>query len=156
MTIESNIEISQPPSVVYQFLIDEENLSLWVSNFVRLERLSGENGEAGSTAKHFYFENSRTIEMREEILQTVENEQLISMLYGESFDMKVTNILTPIEADEATRLAVAIQLTPRNFLAKLTLPIIRNKIEKRAVADLQKLKDAIEELTDIDSELDAE
>lgn len=149
MTIESNIEISQPPSVVYEFMMDEENLPLWLTNFVRMETISGEPGEVGSISKHFYNERGRVLEFTEEITEIRENELMAAKYESEDFDMHIANFLKPA-GEASTRLTIRSEYLFKSFWMKLFAPFARNTMQKRMQENLERLKDAIEELTEIE------
>ena len=51
------VDIDQPPSVVYGFLTDDENKPLWLSNFVRQERIKGSDGKVGWFVSFHCFTN---------------------------------------------------------------------------------------------------
>lgn len=151
MKFELSIEIDQPPSVVYDFMMDPENLHLWLTNFVRMEYLSGEEGTPGATSKHVYDENGRQIEMIETIVSNVENEKMVADYASEHFDMRVSNYLKP-KGDHNTLLTISTEMEMKSFVLKLVGRIFRGKTEKRLAADMERLKGAIEELTEIEGD----
>jgi len=150
MIIETTIEINEPPSEVYEFLMDVESLPLWLSNFIKLERISGEEGTVGSISKHTYKERGRVIEMIEEIKAIEENRLFEGMLKSEKFDMLIRNELEPV-GEEGTILKVTAEFTPKTLLNKILFLIAKKKTIKRHREDLQRLKDAVEKLGDYES-----
>ena len=56
-TLATSIEIDQPPSRVYAFLTDDENLPLWATDVLKVERLHGDIERcvrSGSVALHLF------------------------------------------------------------------------------------------------------
>jgi uncharacterized membrane protein len=151
MKIEHSIEIDQPPSVVYDFMMDPENLPLWLTNFVRMEHISGEEGEPGAVSRHIYDEKGRQIEMIETVLTNVENEEMTAVYTSEHFDMNISNYLQP-SGEKSTRLKVVTEMEMKGFFMKLIGGLFKGQTEKRLKEDLEKLKDAIEELTEIEGD----
>lgn len=147
MKVENTVEISKPPSEVYEFLMDEENLSLWVTNFIKLERLDGEEGEIGSTSKHIYNENGRTIEFIEEITANEPGKLFKGVLRNKNMEIIISNELFPL-ADNSTRLVVVSDIYPQNLLYKIMTFLSKRSIIKRQQEDLRRLKEAIEELAE--------
>ncbi len=147
MRIESKVEISKPPSEVFEFLLEDENLILWVKNFITLERLEGEEGQVGSTSRHVYNENGQTIEFIEEVLEIDPGKLFHSILRNSSMEIEITNKLSPLK-DDHTLLCVSTDRRPLSFGAKVRNLFSKKKWTKRQVDDLQRFKDAIEELTE--------
>jgi uncharacterized membrane protein len=147
MKVENTVEISKPPSDVYEFLVDEENLSLWIKNFIKLERLEGEEGEVGSTSKHIYNENGKTIEFIEEITAKETGKLFKGVLRNRQVEIKISNELFLL-ADNSTRLVVVSEFYPQNLIIKIVTFFSKKSIIKRQQDDLQRLKEAIEELTE--------
>ncbi len=145
MKIETTVEISKPPSEVYEFLTDEENLSIWIKNFIRLDRLEGEDGQVGSTSRHIYNENGKTIEMIEEILAVRENELFEAILRNDEMEMRIRNELSERD-DRGTILKVQSELKPKKFWTRLTTMLFRKRISRRQHSDLHRLKEAVEAL----------
>jgi len=145
MRIETTVEISKPPSEVYEFLMDEENLALWIKNFIKLERLEGLGGEIGSTARHIYNEKGKHIAFIEEI-KVIEAPKLFeSELRNENMSIAISKRLTPIGEDH-THLKVISDWTPKNLLHQFKLLFTKKKRVKRQEEDIQRLKEAIEAL----------
>jgi uncharacterized membrane protein len=149
MKIENSIEIDQPPPVVFDFLMDEENLPLWLTNFIRIEHISGEPGEVGCTSKHVYNENGRVIELMEEITAVKKNQMVAAKYVGAQFDMEVIYHLKSA-GENGTQLHLSSDITSKGFFMKIMTPFIKKSIQKRGIQDLVNLKNAIEELTEIE------
>lgn len=147
MKIESKVEISKPPSEVFDFLREEENLILWIKNFITLEHLEGEEGVIGSTSRHIYNENGRTVEFTEEILAIEEGRFFQSVLRNASTEIKITNRLSPL-GDDGTLLEVETERRPLTFFSKINHLFTRKKWALRQTEDLLRLRNAIEKLAE--------
>lgn len=149
MKIETVVEIDKPPSEVYDFLMDEENLILWIKNFVRLEHINGEPGEVGSTSKHIYDENGRIVEFIEEIISNEANQLLESIIRNKFIEITITNRLQEINKNN-TQLTVTSELNPKSFFYKLMTFLSKKKLTNRQAEDIDRLKKAIEKLSKIE------
>ena len=157
MKIESAIEINNPPSEVYEFITEDENLSLWVNNFKKIERLTGKNGEIGATSIYFFNENGRAIEMTETTVNAVENKEIASVLKHEQTDLSVTyRIEADNEDSESCKISSFIEYKPNSVFFKLFLSFNRKKLVLRYQEDLEQLKNAIEHLSESEFEMDDE
>lgn len=145
MKVETTVDISKPPSEVYEFLLEEENLALWIKDFIKLERLEGLSGEVGSKARHIYIEKSKQVSFIEEIKVVKSASLLESELRNEYMNILISNHLHQLEEDR-TRLKVISVWTPQTLLHHIKLFFSKKKKIKRQQEDLQRLKDAIEAL----------
>jgi hypothetical protein len=149
MKIENVVEIDKPPSEVYDFLMDEENLTLWIKNFVRLEHLEGEPGEVGSISKHIYDEDGRTVEFVEEIIANEKNELLTGILRNRFVEITINNKIKSIKKNYC-QLTVTSELVPKSFFYKIMFLFSKKKMIKRQTEDIGRLKKAIEKLSKIE------
>ena len=145
MKIETTVDISKPPSEVYEFLMDEENLTLWIKNFVKLERLNGEDGQVGSTSRHVYNENGRIVELMEEISAVEENKLFEAILSNKHMEMRIRNELQS-QAEQNTRLRVISEVIPKSFLFRIMLFFSKKSMQRRQSEDIHRLKEAVEAL----------
>jgi hypothetical protein len=149
MKIENVVEIDKPPSEVYDFLMDEENLTLWIKNYVRLEHLKGEPGEVGSTSKHIYDENGRVVEFVEEIIANKKDELFKGVLRNKFVEITICNKIKPIKKNYC-QLTVTSELIPKSFFYKIMFWFSKKKLINRQAEDIDRLKKAIEKLSKIE------
>lgn len=139
------VDIDQPPSVVYDFLTDDENKPLWLSNYVRHERIKGADGKVGSISRQFFRENGRQIAIMEEITSAREAELFENTLRHEQMDIRLRNELKP-KGDHRTELRITFEYAPKTWGARLLFWLTRGKILRRHKKDIQNLKSAVETL----------
>lgn len=149
MKIETVVEIDKPPSEVYDFMMDEENLILWIKNFIRLEHIDGEPGQVGSTSKHIYDEDGRTVEFVEEITTNKESELVEGILRNKLVEITITNKIRPTK-NNYTQLTVTSEIAPKSFFYKIVTIFSKRKMIRRQTEDLRRLKKAIEKLSKIE------
>ncbi len=145
MTIETSIEISKTPAEVYEFLSQDENLTLWVSNLVRSERIKGDDGDVGTITKLVYDEHGKKVIMEEEVVEIIENKCIKAKLHHDQ-----TTILVHYDIQEATDgntiLISKYEYQPKNLFFKMHLSWNRTSLAQRYQDDLEQLKHALEAL----------
>ncbi len=149
MKIETIVEIDKPPSEVYDFMMDEENLILWIKNFIRLEHIDGEPGQVGSTSRHIYDEDGRKVEFVEEITANKKNELVKSILRNKLVEITITNKIRPTKKNY-TKLTVTSKLVTKNLFYRIVTIFSKRKMINRQIEDLGRLKKAIEKLSKIE------
>lgn len=141
------VDIDQPPSVVYGFLTDDENNPLWLSNFVRQERIKGSDGKVGSVSRQVFKRNGRQVSRMEEITQAREAEILEGHFRHDDLDIKIRNELTA-KGTRKTQLRVTFEYWPKTWLAQIGFWLSRKTILSRHRRDIENLKTAVEALGD--------
>jgi hypothetical protein len=139
------VDIDQPPSIVYDFLTDEENKPLWLSNFVRQERIKGADGKVGSVSRQVFKQNGRQIALLEEITIARECEFFENTLQHEQMEIRLSNELRPMGINR-TQLRVTFEYAPKTLLSSLVFWVTRGTIFNRNRKDILKLKTAVEAL----------
>jgi len=147
MIIETTIEITKPPSDVYQFLCQDENLTLWVSNLVRSERIKGDDGEVGTITKLVYNENGKKVTLEEEVTEIIENESIRANLHHDQTVIAVQYEIMPT-LKGTTLLKSKYEYQPKNLFFKMYLSWNKNSLTQRYQEDLEQLKHALESLDD--------
>lgn len=155
MKIESSIDISKPPSEVYSFMTSDENLPLWISNLIKSERVFGDDASIGTITKLYYDENGKREVIEEEVLRVEENKSIQAILKHNRTDILVNYYLEPIN-EESTRLLSKYEYQPKSLLFKMYLSLNKGNLTERYQNDLNRLKNAIESLSDEFDEMDDE
>lgn len=148
MKVECSVVIDQPPSVVFSFIREEENMPLWVSNFERLEYLTKEEDEVGARAIHHFNENGRSVELEEELTVVDAPNLLEGVMKHELFEVQFTYSLSEIQEDK-TEIKAVIEYTPKSLLFRMFLAFQKQYFLKRHEKDLKRLKEAIEITEDV-------
>jgi uncharacterized membrane protein len=151
MKISASVEIGKPPSEVFRFITDFENMSLWMSNFLRVESISGEPDEMGGRLKYYFLESSRTVEMDAEIINKIGDSLITTYLKNESLDILVENTFQQI-AKNHTVYTQNMEFIPNTLAARAWLLFYGNKLSLRQREDLELLREAMEALSDYEVE----
>ncbi len=133
--------------MVYDFLTDDENKPLWLTNFVRQERIKGADGKVGSISRQFFRESGRQFALMEEITSAREGELYEHTLRHEQVDIRQRSELRA-KGDRRTELKITFEYAPKTWLAHLLFWATRGKLQQRHKKDVQNLKSAVETLGD--------
>lgn len=144
MTVHESIEVGKPAEEVFDFLVDEENMYLWIDDLIRWELISGEAGEVGAKALLTYLEKGRNVERTETIVECVPGIRLVTRLSGPRLECIITNEVHPL-SEYSCRFTGHIRYRPRNWKAFITLPFRRSSLEARLENELTKFKKAVEQ-----------
>jgi uncharacterized protein YndB with AHSA1/START domain len=142
-TFAESVEIDQPPSRVYAFLINDENLSLWHKDVLKVERLNGENGEVGSISKRYFHLNGRKASLVEEITEAIDNQSISAIMRNEHLEISQRNELKATPTNK-TKLTMTIEFTPKSLYGWVAHFFKRNRLHSDYHRNLLNLKMAIE------------
>ena len=136
------VRINCSIDIVYRAYIDPDNMLKWSTDLERFEIIKGAFGEIGATARLYYNQNGR-ISIMEDVLEYIEpGRKLISRVSGGGLLVSVETVFTPF--DDSTELTISWNGTGGNMLIRLLLPFLRNRIRKRAQAELEKFRNFVE------------
>lgn len=134
--------INAPAEVVWENLMNPENLKHWLTGFVSAEHLTGEAGEPGSTSKLKFVEGGREIEVLETVLFNKLHQQYTFSMEHKSFSAESDFRL--VSFGNRTELIQTVNFRPKGFFMKLLLPLLKGQMKKRNLNELLKLKNFIE------------
>ena len=140
--IKVTTTINAPAEMVWENMMNTENLKHWLTGFRSAEHLTGNIGETGSTSKLRFMERGKEIEVLETVLFSKQHQQFTSRMEQNSFSVESDFRL--VSFGHRTELIQTVNFQPKNFFMKLLLPIIKGAMKKRNLNELLKLKNFIE------------
>lgn len=143
MDCSSSQEISKPPSSVFAFLNEWENIPLWLTESTRFEPLNGDPGTLGSTGWITLEIGSFHVRLKQEITAFEEDRSLQTQWIHFALEIIRSFELTGMD-DEQTRLDATFLVRPRNLWGYLMLPFIRQGICRHQQESIVRLKRALE------------
>jgi uncharacterized protein YndB with AHSA1/START domain len=134
--------INAPAEMVWENLMNPENLKHWLTGFLSAEHLTGSIGEPGSTGKLRFMERGKEVEILETVLSVKQHQQFTSRMEHPSFSVESDFRL--VSFGPRTELIQTVHFQPKKFFMKLLLPMIKGEMKKRNLNELLKLKNFIE------------
>jgi|GEM_PF-3531218 len=146
MEVSVETVVDQPPSIVYDFLLDKENFSLWLSGFTQYITISGDDDEVGGKAWFVFLWNKSRLKFLQENL-ALQSPHLIEMILRH----KYVDVMLKIEitAKEEDRSIVNLTATyqPNSILFNLYWLFNARKVRHRHERDLNQLKVALHKIS---------
>ncbi len=142
MNFEAETSIDKPPREVYDFLLDKENLILWLTRFNQYITISGESDEKGSEAWYIFGFRNTKVKFHTRILELI-----VPTLIHTQLENKWVNILLKVEISEEAKhrsnVNFSAEYFPKTFLFRLYWLLNSRAIKKRHKRDLNNLKQVI-------------
>lgn len=145
MECSSSQEISKPPSEIFAFLYEWENIPLWLSEFQRYEPIEGDEGELGSTSLIYLAIGSYRFRLHQQISSIEEDVSLTTSWTCFLFHIDRHFNLKIVE-ERGSILSTTVKIQPKNIIGTLTLPFLSNVVRNRHKRNMSRLKIALEEV----------
>lgn len=137
--VEIAILIDVAPEVVAGVLLDPELAPAWTAGLERLEVVEGEPGEVGCVGRAHYRNGDRRYVLVDVLEQVTPNRHYVSRITGGGITARVETTLEPI-GDGATQLTLRWDGKGTATRTRFLLPLMKRRIARSALADLQKLR----------------
>jgi carbon monoxide dehydrogenase subunit G len=140
--IKVSTTIHATPQLVWEHLMNPENLKYWLTGFVSVKHLKGTIGEAGSTSQLKFIEKDKEMEITETVLCSHPGQHYSFRMESTSFSTE--NDIRLISFGSRTELIQTVQFVPNGIFMKLFAPLIKSQMKKRMLHELLALKNFIE------------
>ena len=136
------ITINQPVEMVWDKLMDPDNLKFWLTGFVSVEHISGDYGKTGGVSKLKFLERGKEMEVTETAVLVKPNQQYTFNMASTPFD--VATDIRLISFGSRTEMIQTVQFFPKQFLMKLLMPLMKSAMKKRMENELIRFKNFVE------------
>ncbi len=134
--------INQPPDIVWKAFIDPQNMLNWTRFLEKVETVKGKFGEIGAVAHLHYVEKGKSYILEDKLLSYEEGKRIGSQVSGQGMDIKVETTFEPVS--NGTQISMVWDGTSKSSFARLILKLMRGKISKQALAELDTFKNLVE------------
>ena len=141
-SIKVTVTVNEPVEKIWDIFMNPNYLKHWLTGFVSIEHLSGSIGKEGSTSKMKFIERGKEMELTEKVLHVTPMQQYSFLMEHETLST-LTDVRF-ISIGPLTEIIQAVQFTPKGFLMKLMMPLMKGEMKKRMTNDLKNLKEFIE------------
>ena len=133
-----SVEIPRPPAEVFPWLLEEDKVPRWTGHLERYERLDGGPLGQGSKVRQVLDVSGRTIDVTLEITgyQPPSGAQTRFSTNG----IQVVSSYALEAAGAGTRLTQSIEAKPSGLSARMLVPVIQPRLEKKLTEDLERLR----------------
>lgn len=138
MNIEAETTLDKPPQVVYDFLLDKENLILWLTRFNQYINISGEADELGSEAWYIFGYRNTKVKFYTRVLSLNVNQSIHTLLKN-----KWVKIILKVNlynaGENGTLLRMNAEYIPRTLLFRLYWILNSHALRRRHQNDMYNL-----------------
>ena len=138
MEIQLETNIDKPPQEIYEFLLDKENIGLWLSNFKQYKSISGDGDEVGDRAWYFFYFNKANFKFEQELTNLIPDRQIEFVLRHPYVDINFDIQIKPEEA-EHSMVRLTTNYLPKSPLFNLYWFARSGHLRKRHARDLNNL-----------------
>ena len=133
-----SVELPRPPAEVFPWLLEEDKVPRWTGHLERYERLDGGPLGQGSKVRQVLDVSGRTIDVTLEITGYQPPSGAQTRFSTNGIDVVSSYALEA--AGAGTRLTQAIEAKPGGLSARMLVPVIQPRLEKKLTEDLERLR----------------
>ena len=133
-----SVEIPRPPAEVFPWLLEEDKVPRWTGHLERYERLDDGPLGQGSKVRQVLDVSGRTIDVTLEITGYQPPSGAQTRFSTNGIDVVSSYALEA--AGAGTRLTQSIEAKPSGLSARMLVPVIQPRLEKKLTEDLERLR----------------
>jgi carbon monoxide dehydrogenase subunit G len=133
-----SVEIPRPPAEVFPWLLEEDKVPRWTGHLERYERLDGGPLGQGSKVRQVLDVSGRTIDVTLEVTGYQPPSGAHTRFSTNGIDVVSSYALEA--AGAGTRLTQSIEAKPSGLSARMLVPVIQPRLEKKLTEDLERLR----------------
>jgi uncharacterized protein YndB with AHSA1/START domain len=135
-TFTHSVTIPRPPEEVFPWLLEADRVPQWTSNLARYEP-EGAVGP-GSRIRQVLEVSGQEFDVQMEIVRYAPPSEAETKFSTNGIDVLATYALAPDGA--GTRLTQSLDAKARSLTARLVLPAVQPKLERKLIGDLERLQ----------------
>ena len=133
-----SVEIPRPRAEVFPWLLEEDKVPRWTGHLKRYERLDGGPLGQGSKVRQVLDVSGRTIDVTLEVTGYQPPSGAQTRFSTNGIDVVSSYALEA--AGAGTRLTQSIEAKPSGLSARVLVPVIQPRLEKKLTEDLERLR----------------
>jgi uncharacterized protein YndB with AHSA1/START domain len=135
-----SVEIPQPPTDVFPWLLEEDKVPKWTGNLQRYEQLDGVLG-TGSRVRQVLEVSGRTIDVELEV--TAYEPPSGAQTRFSTNGIEVVSSYALEAAGAGTRLTQTVEAKPSGLTARLLVPVLQPRLAEKLTQDLERLREEL-------------
>jgi hypothetical protein len=142
-TVETAVEIAQPPEVITEAFLDPDNAVYWTKDLERFEVISREPGLVGSVAHLHYIQNDKRYILEDVMKEYIPNEYFKSEVTGGGLRAQVETWLR--EKNGNTEVMIKWSGSGNTLMMRILLPFLRGVMRRQMRSELECFKSLVED-----------
>jgi len=140
-SFQVKVLVNQPVHKAFSQFMDKSNMDKWLTNFKKVETVSGKHGEVGSKHKITFLEGGGEVALIEKIIGKKKNKEYTFVVNHDIMDRQ-TKVEFASQGDN-TKITSSVDVQEKG-LWKFIMPIITSGMKNRHKQDLEQLKEHLE------------
>ena len=133
-----SVEVAQPPDAVFPWLLEEDKVPRWMGNVESYELLGGGGLSAGSRLRQTIELSGSRVSFELEVLRYEPPREAEARFATNG--VEVVNVYTCEPAGAGTRLTQSMDAKPGSLGARVLIPVVQPRLERKLTEDLERLK----------------
>jgi uncharacterized membrane protein len=133
-----SIEVPQPPEAVFPWLLEADRVPQWTSHLESYERLDDGPLRAGSRVRQTIELGGSHVSVDIEVVR-YEPPRAAEARFSTN-GVNVVNVYALESADGGTRLTQSMDAKPGSLGARVLIPVVQPRLERKLTEDLERLK----------------
>ena len=142
-TVETAVEIAQPPEVITEAFLDPDNAVYWTKDLERFEVISREPGLVGSVAHLHYIQTDKRYILEDVMKEYIPNEYFKSEVTGGGLRAQVETWLR--EKNGNTEVMIKWSGSGNTLMMRILLPFLRGVMRQQMRSELECFKSLVED-----------
>ena len=135
-----SIELAQPPETVFPWLLEEDKVPRWTSGLSRYEQDSPLR--AGAHVKQVLALGGSDVVLDLELSRYEPPRAIESRTSTNGVKLTITYSLSPDGG--GTRLTQTLEAKAASLTARMLIPVVQGRLEKKVTGDLERLREVLE------------
>ena len=134
-----SVELAQPPDAVFPWLLDQDKVPRWTSDLVRYE--ADATLQAGAHVTQVLKLGSSELPLNLELIRYEPPRAVETRTETNGVKLTIAYALEP--AGAGTRLTQSLEAKAGSLTARMLIPVVQGRLEKKIVEDLEKLREVL-------------
>jgi uncharacterized protein YndB with AHSA1/START domain len=132
------VEVTQPPDAVFPWLLEEDKVPRWMSHVDEYRQLADGPLVAGSRLRQTIELSGSRVTFELEILRYEPPRSAEARF--DTNGVQVVNLYVLEPAGAGTRLTQSMDAKPTSFSARVLIPVVQPRLERKLTEDLERLR----------------
>jgi len=133
-----SIEVGRPPDAVFPWLLEQDKVPRWMSHVEEYRQLDDGPLTAGSRLRQTIELSSSRVSFELEVLR-YEPPRAAEARF-ETNGVEIVNLYALEAAGAGTRLTMSMDAKPTKFSARMLIPVVQPRLERKLTEDLERLR----------------